>query len=150
MKQLSEILLPGLVKLDLVSTDKWEMFEEMISLFVEQGVLSDRTEAMSALRSREMKMPTDVVPGVAFPHGKLAGIGGVTAALGISQKGIDYESSSHTPVKVVLMVFSELGNPGPHLRLLSEVSQVFENPSFRQKLQSAGSVEDVIALVAQA
>lgn len=145
--RLSELLAKSLIKMDLESTDKDELFEEMVSLMYRQGVISDREQAVSKLRERERKMSTGVAHWLAIPHGKLAGIDGVSVALGVSKRGIDYNALDHEPVHVVVMVFSEEGNPGPHIQALSEISRLFSSERFIREICDAQSSDEVLQLI---
>ena len=147
--KLSEILSPSLISLELEATDKDELFEEMVSLFTRQGLLPDRTAAIRQLKDREAKMTTGITRWVAFPHAKLEGVKNVVVALGISHSGIDYDALDKQPVYVVLMVFSEAGNPGPHIQLLAEMSRIFSIEGFTKSLRQARTAQEVLNLIAR-
>jgi mannitol/fructose-specific phosphotransferase system IIA component (Ntr-type) len=69
--------------------------------------------------------------------------------LGVSRIGIEYDSLDGEPVYVVLMVFAEVGNPGPHIEALAEISRLFSIPGFSGKIQAAASPEEVMQLIKQ-
>ena len=85
---LSEALSPSVIKVGLESEDKDELFEEMVQLFVDSGLIDDREAALTALREREAKMSTGVAKWLGLPHGKLEEASGLMIALGVSEKGI--------------------------------------------------------------
>ena len=62
--RISEYLNPGLVKLDLRSETKDDLFVEMVQLFVKNGLIQDADEAVHVLEEREEKMSTGVGNGV--------------------------------------------------------------------------------------
>ena len=146
--RISEILNSTLVKTDLVSQDKYEAIEELISLLSRNGLIEDRQAASEAIREREEMMSTGIVPYVALPHGKIAGVHDVVLALGISKKGVDYDALDGKPVKIIFLVLSEEGNPGPHLRLLAEISRLISDEAFIDSLMDAPSPERVMQLIA--
>lgn len=147
--KLSDVLKPGLVRVGLRSEEKEEVFEEMVQLFVDAGVIEDREAALSAIFEREAKMSTGIARWLAIPHGKIEEAKGLMVALGTSAEGIDYDSLDGEPVHVILMVFAELGNPGPHIEALAEISRLFSMPGFTGKIRDAGSAEDVLSLIKQ-
>lgn len=147
--KLSDVLKPGLVRVGLRSEEKEEVFEEMVQLFVDEGLIEDRDAALSAVFEREAKMSTGIARWLAIPHGKIEEAEGLIVALGTSSKGIDYDSLDGEPVYVVMMVFAELGNPGPHIEALAEISRLFSIPGFTGKIRDAGSAEEVLALIKQ-
>lgn len=142
--RISDLLTPSLIKVGLESEDKEEVFEEMVQLLVEQGLIADRDAALDALFEREAKMSTGIARWLALPHGKLEQAKGLLMALGTSEIGIEYDSLDGEPVHVVLMVFAEVGNPGPHIEALAEVSRLFSIPGFINRIRSAHSAEEVL------
>ncbi|NLF18979.1 MAG: PTS sugar transporter subunit IIA [Lentisphaerae bacterium] len=147
---LSDLLTPSLVKVGLESADKDELFHEMVQFLAEAGRLPDRAEALSALYAREAKMSTGIAPAVAIPHGKLTGIRDTLVGLGTSPRGIAYQSLDGGPVHVVVMVFAEAGNPGPHIAALAEISRLFLVPGFTRRVQEARSPGEVLDLIRNA
>ncbi|NOY80821.1 MAG: PTS sugar transporter subunit IIA [Kiritimatiellaeota bacterium] len=146
--KISEKLPPALIKVGLESQDKEELFEEMVQLFVEAGLINDREAAIAALEEREAKMSTGVAKWLGLPHGKLEEAKEVMLALGVSSAGIEYDSLDGEPVYVVVMVFAEIGNPGPHIEALAEISRLFMIPGFIERIRNAQSAEEVLELIA--
>ncbi len=143
----SEILTTGLIKCDLESSYKEELFEEMVQMFVREGVVPDRSAAVDALLEREAKMSTGIADGIAMPHGKIDGINGAVIALGISREGIDYDSLDGEPVNLVFMILCENGNPAMHVELLSEVSRLLTIPGFKERLVAARDAQEVLQII---
>ncbi len=145
--RLTELLAPPLIKIGLDSADKDELFHEMVQVFANAGRLPDREAALRALYEREAKMSTGVAPAIAMPHGKLTGIRGTLLGLGISPRGIEYQSLDGSPVHVVVMVFAEAGNPGPHIEALAETSRLFFIPGFTEHIREARTPAAVLELI---
>ena len=127
--RISEYLNPGLVKLDLRSETKDDLFVEMVQLFVKNGLIQDADE-------REEKMSTGVGNGVGLPHGKLPGAKHSLLALGISKNGIDYDSLDGEPVYIVITIFANPENPAQHIEVLAEISRLFAIPEFARRIRS--------------
>jgi mannitol/fructose-specific phosphotransferase system IIA component (Ntr-type) len=147
--KVSELLTPALIKVGLESEEKEELFEEMVQIFVDNGVLHDRDAALQAIFEREAKMSTGIARGLALPHGKIEEATGLIMTIGVSKVGIEYDSLDGEPVYVVLMVFAEIGNPGPHIEALAEISRLFSIPGFSEKIQNAATSEEVMQLIKQ-
>jgi mannitol/fructose-specific phosphotransferase system IIA component (Ntr-type) len=145
--KISTILNPSLIKVNLESEEKEELFEEMVHLLVKEGLIQDRDAAVGTLMEREAKMSTGIAKWLGLPHGKIAEAKGLLMALGVSKKGIEYDSLDGEPVYVVLMVFAELGNPGPHIEALAEISRLFSTPGFIDHIRQAESPEDILNLI---
>jgi mannitol/fructose-specific phosphotransferase system IIA component (Ntr-type) len=145
--RLTDYLTPAVIKIGLESEDKDELFEEMVQLLVDAGKITDREEALAALFDRESKMTTGIARWIGLPHGKVDGIDGMILAMGISRKGIEYDSLDDEPVYVVLLVLAETDNPGPHIEALAEISRLFAVPGFTEKIRDAKTADELLALI---
>ena len=145
--KLSDLLDESVINLGLVSEDKEELFAEMVEILWRAGRLEDREGALEAIASREDMATTGIGDGLAVPHGKAASIGALTAALGISRDGIEYDATDGEPVHIVFMVLAEANNPGPHVECLGEIARLLQVQGFRDRLRAAESPEEVLAVV---
>ena len=145
--KISELLTPALIKLDLASLDKDELFEEMVQIFVANGQVSDRAAAVRILQEREAKMSTGVGNGIGIPHGKLPEAKQSLLALGISRQGIDYDALDGEPVHIVLVIFAQPDNPGQHIELLAEISRLFGIPGFSDRILAAATPQEVLDII---
>ena len=145
--KLSELLDRSVVKVGLESEDKEEVFAEMVELLVRAGRVKDRDRAHQAILAREAMASTGIGSGIAVPHGKAASVDKLTAALGVSSKGIDYDATDGEPVYVVFMVLAEPNNPGPHVQCLGEIARLLQLPGFYDRLRRAKAEDEVIALI---
>jgi len=146
--RLCELLDAATIKIEMAAGGKKEAIEELVDLLVQAGRLSDRAGALEALMKREAVQTTGIGNGVAVPHAKYAGVAALTAALGISRPGLDFDAVDHQPVKVVLMLLAKVNDPGPHIRALAEISRLLQVPGFYQKLIDAKSAADLLAVIA--
>ena len=144
---ISDILPPALIKVDLRAADKEEAFEEMVSLLVSAGRLRDRRAALDALREREAKMTTGIGNGLALPHGKTPAVTGLAVALALSRDGVEYDAMDGQLVHTIVMVLAEINNPGPHIEALAEVSRLFSLPGFGEKLRDCRTSAEVLELI---
>lgn len=141
--RITDLLPAALIKVDLQSDTKDELFEEMVQVLVANGLLRDRAAALRALWEREAKMSTGVGHGLALPHGKIAEARELLLAMGVSRRGIDYDALDGEPVHVVVLVLAEVGNPGPHIQALAEVSRLFATPGVLEAVRRAQTVTEL-------
>jgi mannitol/fructose-specific phosphotransferase system IIA component (Ntr-type) len=128
MMPLSDIFGRELIKLDLESTTRDEVFEEMIETIAEFHPEYDRHEMLNAIISRENRMNTVVLPGIAAPHGYYKAVNGITGAIGFSRTGIDYGDPG--PVYSVFMLLMDELSRERHLRVLSRLLDLLNSESF--------------------
>ena len=145
--KISELLTPSLIKLDLQSLDKEDLFEEMVQVFVDNRLIDDAATAVAVLKEREEKMSTGVGNGVGIPHGKLPQAKRSLLAMGISRDGIDYDALDGELVYIVIAIFARPDNPGQHVELLAEISRLFAIPGFVERVRAAKTPEEILALI---
>jgi fructose-specific phosphotransferase system IIA component len=145
--KISDLLNEKVIKVGLESEEKEEAFEELIDLLVRDGRLTDRDAAREAILEREEKQSTGIGRGVAIPHGKSDSIEELTAALGTSPDGIEYDSLDGEPVSVVFLLLANAHNPGPHIEALAQVATLFKIPGFIERLVDAESNEELYRII---
>jgi mannitol/fructose-specific phosphotransferase system IIA component (Ntr-type) len=144
MMPLSDIFGWELIKLDPESKTKDEVFEKLIETIAEPHPEYDRQEMLNAVISRENRMNTAILPGVAIPHGYYRAINGIAGAIGFSQTGIEYGSPE--PVYSIFMLLMDESSRERHLRVLSRLLDLINSESFGviQAAKSPREVYDVL------
>jgi len=128
--QLQQLFVPGRIKCHLEAEDKAEAFEELVDLLVTHYDLRCRDDILDAINRREAKMSTGIKRGVAIPHAKTNFTRGVIGVLGISDRGIDYESLDGEPVRLLFLLVSSEEDAGTHLSVLKKIALLVENVDF--------------------
>ena len=136
---LQELFIPPRIKCHLEAEDKGEVFEELVDVLVGHYGLDCREEILEAITRREAKMSTGIKKGIAIPHAKTGFTRGVIGVLGISDRGIDYESLDGEPVHMLFLLVSSEDDAGTHLAVLKKIALLVENPEF---YRSAGAAEN--------
>jgi mannitol/fructose-specific phosphotransferase system IIA component (Ntr-type) len=133
---LQEVLLPEFIKINMESEDKDEAFEELVNYYCQADKSNSRGEILKAIQDREAKMSTGIHKGIAVPHGKTKAVKDLKVVLGISQKGIQYDSLDGEPVYILFMFISPMEDSEKYLRLLKHLAQLVDMPQFKTELQS--------------
>ena len=144
---LDSVFSPDAVIVDLESTEKDELFEEMVQCLVSHNSGINRDEALEALRDRESKMSTGIMHGIAVPHGNCESVKGVVGCIGISHYGISYQSLDGSPVNLVFMLLCNPGETERHLSVLKEVAAVLQNPAFMKEVMELKTPQEVYDLL---
>ena len=132
---LQDILLPEFIKIDMAASDKEEAFNELITLYCQADKSNAHAEILEAIKTREAKMSTGIHRGIALPHGKTSAVETMRGVLGISKKGVEYDSLDGEPVNLIFMIISPMEDSGKYLRLLKHLAELMEIPQFRTELQ---------------
>jgi len=131
---ISEIYKPENIKLNLESTDKDELFEEIVNFLSDAEHFDNKDEILDSLWERERKMTTGIAPHIAIPHTHIENIEETVGVLGISKQGIDYDSLDGQPVHLVMLLVGNKNNPTVHLNILKKIATILNNPDFYNHL----------------
>lgn len=145
--RITDILNDESVRIGLKAKDKNELLELMMDLAEKSGKVSDKPAAMKEILERESIMSTGVGKGIALPHAKTNAVEDSIGALAVLDQPVDFESLDGKPVRLVFLIIGRENNVGSHLRLLSKISRLMNNESFRNRLLACASKQDVFKLL---
>ena len=145
--RLRDLLDSSVVKLDMTAGEKEEAIEELVDLLVRAGRVTDRKGVIEALLAREAQQTTGIGNGVAVPHAKHTSIPTLTAALGISQKGVEFDSVDDKPAQVVFLIMARVNDPGPHVLALAEIARLLQIPGLYRRLVQAKTNEELLGVI---
>ncbi len=97
----------------------------------------DAGEIAEAIINREELGSTGLGNGIAIPHGKIAGLKGVTALVARLDQPIDFDSVDDQPVDIVVMLLAPAGAGADHLKALSRVARLLRTESVIEELRAA-------------
>ena len=147
--QVVTFLHPESILMDMKSKTKSEALDELVDAIMRSGKVMDREKIRHAVIEREELYSTGFENGVAIPHprqGQPAIVKEIVASFGRSTAGIDFESMDGEPVHIFFMLCAP--SDGEHLRALARLSRLLKEKSFRDRLMSAKTPDEVIAAVA--
>ena len=135
------------IKLNLVSTNKLDVVDELVDLVYKSGNLNNKDEYKKAILAREELSTTAIGEGVAIPHAKNKSVNKASLALGISKEGIDYEAFDDSLSHLFFMIAAPDGANNTHLEVLSRLSTILMDEDFRNELINASSVDELLNLI---
>lgn len=135
------------VKLNLDSDKKSDVVNELVDLVNKSGNLNDKDEYREAILARENLSTTAIGEGVAIPHAKNKSVNKACLAAGISKQGIDYEAFDDSLSHLFFMIAAPDGANDTHLEVLSRLSTLLMDESFRNDLINESSVDEFLNLI---
>ncbi|MBP3771487.1 MAG: PTS sugar transporter subunit IIA [Treponema sp.] len=127
----------------LESTEKDELFEELLETIHSHYPNFDKSEALHVLNERESKMTTGIMHSVGIPHALIPSAKDSIGAIGISYDGIDYDSLDNAPVHVVFMIIGSSDGTEHHIQILKQLASVLQIPDFVKSLLSLKSPSEI-------
>ncbi|MDD5556513.1 MAG: PTS sugar transporter subunit IIA [bacterium] len=145
------LLEPGCIRPALIGKSKAAIIAELVDLLVEHGDVNPkhRNRILAAVIERERMCSTALADGVAIPHPRapLAGmIKKPRLVMGLSWKGVDFESFDGRPTHVVVLLCTP--RLDEHLRILARLSRLLRNPRMRVALCRAKDAKGVVEVFA--
>lgn len=149
--KISDFLCNKAVVADLAATTKKGVIEELIDLLIKCGAIDKKLRAkiIEILLAREALGSTAIGQGIAIPHGKCENVKELTAALGISKKGVDFDSLDGEPAYIFFLLVAPIDSAGPHLKALARISRLLKDKYFRENLKSAKDEKAILTLLTQ-
>ena len=98
-------------------------------------------DAWQALIQREQQGSTFLGEDVALPHARLAGLEHAVVGLGLAKHGVS-EPATGRSVRIVFLLLSPVSPPEVHVRYLSLISRLSQQPLLHQGLLSAGTAAE--------
>lgn len=129
---------------NLEAKDKAEILNKLISSLKGKVSNVEIENIRQAVFEREEIMSTGVGKGLAIPHGKTAGIEQTYAAFTILKEPVDYEAVDDQPVEMVFLLVGPQSSNSLHIKMLSRISRLMNNSSFRERLLQCTTAEEII------
>lgn len=124
----------GCVVPELESTDKFGAIAELVEKTTVFRKVKENPEFLQAVFRREKERSTGFGHGVAVAHAKADCVKRIEIALGISHKGIEFDSIDHLPVNLLFLISTPTYKTELYLKLLSVLMTVLRNSDVREKL----------------
>ena len=140
---LADVFNPNIIKVGLESDDKDELFEEMVQVIIDSDSSLSRGKLLLALEQRESLMSTGIIHDVAVPHGKTDAVKNIVGCIGVSKKGIDYESLDDSPVHLVFMLIYPNDFGEASLQIFKKLAIILDDANFRQEILSQNSANGI-------
>lgn len=149
--KISEFLCSKAVTAELKSANKKDIIEELVDLLISGGALEkkQKSKVIEVLMAREALGSTAIGQGIAIPHGKCDSVNKLIAALGVSKKGIDFDSLDGEPAYIFFLLIAPIDSAGPHLKALARISRLLKDKYIRESLKNSKDDKAILKLLSQ-
>ncbi len=146
---ISEFLCKEAITADLKSKTKKEIIEELVDLLIKADAIEKKIKSklIEILLAREALGSTAIGQGIAIPHGKCESVTQLTAALGISKSGVNFDSLDGEPAFIFFLLVAPIDSAGPHLKALAKISRLLKDKYFRDNLKNAQDEKAILKLI---
>lgn len=145
--KIMDILVREAVILDLGVRSKKEVLAEMANALAKCEPQIEADRLLDVLLEREALQSTGIGEGVAIPHGKMMGLDRLVASFARSVEGVDFDSIDGLPTNHFFLLVVPEHSGGQYLKALARISRFFRDAAFRQRVNEAEILDDVIHAV---
>jgi mannitol/fructose-specific phosphotransferase system IIA component (Ntr-type) len=149
---LSALLSTATIKLNLTSTQREEVLQELVEQLPDLAHQPEARQALlRALREREQLHSTGIGGGIALPHARNALAGIVDRAVivfGRHTRGIPYGAVDGAPARLFFLLVAPTIQQ--HLAILARISRLLRDVKLREELLVTDRPERVLALIREA
>ncbi|MGC6466569.1 MAG: PTS sugar transporter subunit IIA [Akkermansiaceae bacterium] len=149
MTTLRQLVTPDCVIPQLEEVEHEQAVLEMINHLAEIGRIpsGECYRYGNAVLERESHCGTGLGSGVAIPHGRVPGLKDTLAVFGRSAEGVDFESPDNAPSHLICLLLVPEEKAAQHLQTLAELAKVFSQSDLRDRLEKAGTAEEICDLL---
>lgn len=149
--QVMEFLSKKAILPDIKSSKKEDVIKELVDSLIAAGDIDKRCRAklIESLMSREALGSTAIGQGIAIPHAKSDCVEKLTAAFGLSKKGVDFDSLDGELAYIFFLLVAPQDSAGPHLKALARISRLLKDKYFRDTLRACADDKAVIKIISQ-
>ena len=125
---------------------------EVLERLAEQAAKAtgqDARAVFEAVYDREVLGSTGLGNGIAIPHGKFAGIPGVTAVFARLSDPVDFDSVDDQPVDLLMLLLAPMGAGADHLKALARVARILRTESVVDALRRAPDAGKIYEILTQ-
>ena len=136
----------------LKSSQRDEVIAELVDALITSGAAPARLrdELIKSVLERERRGSTGFGRGVAVPHVKHKSVKGMAAAIGLSDRGVDFNALDKQPVFSVFLLLSPEDRPEEHLQAMEVIFKNLSKDTFRRFLRQAATADEVKTLLEEA
>jgi len=146
--QLSKLVTPERIRMLNVEGKK-EALGLLVDLVCRSVPELKSEKLLDLLLAREAIMSTGIGLGIAVPHARLKSMQNPVLAVGVSPKGINYESLDDRPVHIIVLIVVPAESQKQYLRILARVTLLLKNAQLRQRLLEAGDAEAIYKILSE-
>ncbi|NQT95376.1 MAG: PTS sugar transporter subunit IIA [Candidatus Omnitrophica bacterium] len=134
---------------DLKGTKKEEIIKELVALLANTHKINKKDNLVKTLMAREALGSTGIGQGIGIPHAKSDVVKELIAVLGISHKGVDFDSLDGEPTYIFFLLVAPEDAAGPHLKALARISRILKDKYLRDSLIAAKDKEAALKIISQ-
>jgi len=137
---------PELIVPELRERDTAGIISELSHLLQRRGCVPDVLPFYHAALNRELLSNSAISCGIAFPHGRLAGVKQLQFAFGRARAPVIWGPKNSWPVQLVFLLAVPATDAASYLQVLSSLAKLGQEHDALAALRTASTAESVMAV----
>ncbi len=147
---ISDLLSQERIRCDVHSSSKKRLLELISEELARNSDQLTKREIFESLCARERLGSTGLGKGVAIPHGRVKGTKNVEASFFRLKKPLPFDAVDGEPVDLLFALAVPENCSEDHLKLLSQVAELFSDPELLRELREADNTGRLLQLLSHA
>ena len=147
--KLRDKLIEETILVPIQATSKESANKELLTHLQSIDILSDTVQLFVNIKEQENIFIASAGRGIAYPHSTSVEVNELTCCLGISKKGIDYNSTDGQDCHLILLTLSPADYPTEHRKFISSFRSMVQNPDIRSSLYGSDSRDEILNIISQ-
>lgn len=143
---MDNLITKEMIVLDLEVDNKNDAIKRLAKIMESQDKLTDYEGFISQVNKREETFPTSLGFDFAIPHGKCNAVKNAAIAFARLKKEVQW-SKDEKAKYIFLIAVSEQEVGDKHLKILAQLSRKIMRDEFREKIQNANSICEIINIL---
>ncbi|MFN0011868.1 MAG: PTS sugar transporter subunit IIA [Phycisphaerales bacterium] len=150
--RLTDIVSTGAIVPQLVAVERDDAVRELVDALIAGGAApaKHRDDLVKRVLDREKLGSTGFGRGVAVPHVKHSCTKSMSAAIGLSSRGVEFNAMDKQPVYSIFLLLSPEDKPEEHLQAMEVIFKNLSKETFRRFLRQAATADEVRSLLEEA
>ncbi|HAS6346657.1 TPA: PTS sugar transporter subunit IIA [Vibrio vulnificus] len=144
---ITELTNVNLIKGNLQTNNKKEVFEELAQMLFENNRISSKEAFLTDIEAREALSVTSM-DGIAYPHAKSKAVTEPAIAVGVKREGIEYGDEEGVKPTVFFMIASPDNGADHHIYVLQELFGKFSE-EFIEDIHNAKDEHQILNILIQ-
>jgi len=147
--KLRDKLIEETILVPIQATSKESANKELLTHLKSIDILSYTVQLFINIKEQENIFIASAGRGIAYPHSTSVEVNELTCCLGISKKGIDYNSTDGQDCHLILLTLSTTDEPTEHRKFISRFRSMVQNPDIRSSLYESDSRDEILNIISQ-
>lgn len=145
----SEFLKPAQIVPDLKAKAKVQAIEELLDVLFKEKLIANKKLMLTRIIDRERLESTAIGDGVALPHARVDTGGEMAIAVGLSEKGIDFDAVDNKKAHLVILIIWNPSIPGLFNHLFAGLARFLRRPDFRHRIFQAKDKNELYKILSE-